>query len=62
MEALLTKRQAAAIVGLHPESLMRLTRTGDFPAPIKLGSKVGCSVRFDQAEVAGWIEGRKATR
>jgi predicted DNA-binding transcriptional regulator AlpA len=62
MLQLLTKKQTAAIVSLHPESVMRLARTGDFPSPIKMGPKAGCHVRFDQSEVDAWIEDRKQAR
>jgi predicted DNA-binding transcriptional regulator AlpA len=59
---LLTKKQTAAVVGLHPESVMRLTREKRFPSPIKTGDAVNCGVRFDQAEVDAWIEARKQAR
>ena len=37
MRRLLSKREAADYVGFHPEHLMRLSRDGKFPRPIKLG-------------------------
>ena len=34
MTNLLTKREAAALVGWHPEHVMREARAGRFPKPI----------------------------
>jgi predicted DNA-binding transcriptional regulator AlpA len=59
---LLSKREAAAIVGCHPEHLMRLAREGGFPQPIKLGAKANCAVRFDQGEIDQWLTARKEAR
>jgi excisionase family DNA binding protein len=60
--SLLTKREAADFIGVHPEHLMRLAREGKFPPPLKLGDTDNSGVRFDQAEVDAWIEERKAAR
>ena len=57
---LLTKKDAAAVVGCHPEHLMRLARVGEFPAPIKFGDRPNCAVRFDQADIDAWLVERKA--
>lgn len=59
---LLTKQAAAEALGVHPESLMRLSREGKFPRPIKFGDAKNCAVRFDHAEVEAWIAARKAAR
>ena len=59
---LLSKQEVAHILNLHPVSLMRLVRAGDFPKPIRFGDKVGCVLRFDPAEVQTWLESRKQAR
>jgi predicted DNA-binding transcriptional regulator AlpA len=56
MIRLLSKKETAALIGVHPEHLMRLARQGMFCRAIKLGDGAGCAVRFDQAEVDAWIE------
>jgi predicted DNA-binding transcriptional regulator AlpA len=59
---LLSKREAAEIVGFHPEHVMRLARAGRFPKPIKTGPAAGCAVRFVADEVEAWIADRMAAR
>jgi predicted DNA-binding transcriptional regulator AlpA len=63
MRKLITKHAAAEAVSLHPETVMRLVREGRFPTPIKLGRGSAASpVRFDEAEIDAWLEGRFAAR
>jgi excisionase family DNA binding protein len=62
MQNLLTKRQVAERLGIHPESVMRLARAGRFPRAIKIGDDFRCAVRFDEAEVEAWLEQRKSAR
>jgi predicted DNA-binding transcriptional regulator AlpA len=62
MRRLLSKREAADLVGFHPEHVMRLARSGGFPLPIKLGSAPNCAVRFVVDEVDAWIAARMAAR
>ena len=59
---LLTKKEAARRVGLHPESVMRLARNGHFPKPLKYGPNARHSIRFVETEVQAWIEARMAER
>jgi excisionase family DNA binding protein len=59
---LLTKKEAAELLGYHPEHVMRLARSGEFPRAIKLGRSQNCAVRFDAAEVEAWIGARAAER
>ena len=58
MITLLTKRQAAAVVGWHPEHVMREARAGRFPKPIKLGPTSQHAVRFVADEVEQWLRQR----
>lgn len=62
MRELLTKKQAAAIVGFHPEHMMRLARENHFPRPIKLGNSERSGVRFVVEEIEEWIASRMAAR
>ena len=62
MQSLLTKQAVAARVGYHPEHVMRLSRSGAFPRPIKLGKTDGSAVRFIESEVDAWVEARIAER
>ncbi len=59
---LLTKKEAARLVGLHPESVMRLARNGHFPKPLKYGPNARHSIRFVETEIQEWIEARMAER
>jgi predicted DNA-binding transcriptional regulator AlpA len=59
MARLLTKKAAADQIGVHREHLMRMSRQGRFPRPVKLGDAVNCAVRFDAADVEAWIAERK---
>jgi predicted DNA-binding transcriptional regulator AlpA len=56
MDRLITKQQAGALLGLHPESVMRLARQGRFPSPLKLGAGVRGRVRFSQEQIRAWLE------
>ena len=58
MPTLLTKREAAALVGWHPEHLMCQARAGRFPKPIKLGPTSQHAVRFVADEVEQWLHER----
>jgi predicted DNA-binding transcriptional regulator AlpA len=62
MPRLISKREAAEVVGFHPEHVMRLVRSGQFPQPIKAGKAVNCAVRFVADEVDAWIAARMAAR
>ena len=62
MTVLLTKKQAADRVGLHPEYVMALTRQGKFPKPIKYGEHWNSAVRFLESEIENWIAARIAAR
>jgi predicted DNA-binding transcriptional regulator AlpA len=57
---LLTKQEVASRLGIHPESLMRLSREGRFPQPIKLNLSCRGRVRFDEVDVITWLGERKS--
>jgi predicted DNA-binding transcriptional regulator AlpA len=58
MTKLLSKKQVAQIIQMHPESIMRLSREGKFPRFIKLGTGTGAAVRFVESDVENWIKQR----
>jgi predicted DNA-binding transcriptional regulator AlpA len=62
MTILLTKKETARRVGLHPESVMRMVREGRFIQPIRTGPTDHHSVRFLESEVDGWVEAMTAAR
>lgn len=62
MQRLLSKKEAAARVGCHPEHVMRMARQHRFPRPIKLGYSENCAVRFVAQEIDEWIATRMAER
>jgi len=62
MRRLLDKRDVAELTHYHPEHVMRLARQNRFPAPIKMGDRRGCAVRWDAEEVSAWIAERMAAR
>lgn len=62
MQKLLSKREAAQHVGIHPESLMRMVREGKFPRPIRIGEGATSRVRFIAEEVQAWVAAKVAAR
>jgi predicted DNA-binding transcriptional regulator AlpA len=56
---LLSKKQVAQIVQMHPESVMRLSREGKFPQFIKVGTGTGAAVRFVESDIEEWIKQRR---
>jgi predicted DNA-binding transcriptional regulator AlpA len=62
MHRLISKKETAEIVGVHPEHIMRMVRQHRFPQPIKLGGSENSAVRFIADEVEVWIAARMAAR
>lgn len=52
---LLTVRETADVLRVSERTLWSLTNSGELPAV-----RVGRSVRYDQNDLAAWIESRKA--
>ena len=59
MDRLITKKEVGALLGLHPESVMRLVRQGQFPAPVKITTGIRGRVRFELRDIRSWLETRK---
>jgi excisionase family DNA binding protein len=62
MPRLMSKKEAAAYIGVHAEHVMRMARQGRFPKPIKLGASENSAVRFVVEEVEAWVATRMAER
>lgn len=62
MQRLISKKEAARLVGFHPEHLMRLSRHGEFPKPVRVGSGPNSAVRFVEEELDAWLQDRLAQR
>jgi len=59
MTKLLSKKQVAQLIQMHPESIMRLSRQGKFPGFIKVGTGTGAAVRFVENDIEDWIKQRR---
>jgi excisionase family DNA binding protein len=55
-EPLLSAREVSAVLGVHPETVLRWARRGQLPA-IRLP---GGAIRFREDEIDGWL-GKRAT-
>jgi predicted DNA-binding transcriptional regulator AlpA len=62
MHRLISKKETAKIVGVHPEHIMRMARQQRFPQPIKLGGSENSAVRFVADEVEVWIAAQMSAR
>lgn len=62
MLSLLSKKEVARRIGLHPEHIMRMAREGSFPRPVKLSASANSAVRFVESEVDEWLTVRLAAR
>lgn len=56
-EKLLSKQTVADILGVHPQTVMRLVRESKFPQPLRTGEK-GSAVRWRNKDVSNWIDQR----
>jgi len=56
-DSLLTKKTVASILGVHPQTIMRLVRRGTFPGPLRTGD-IGSAVRWRTQDITNWIEDR----
>jgi hypothetical protein len=56
MEALLTSRQVAELLGVHPSTLSRLRTTGDGPPVLWVTAN---SPRYLHSDVVAWLKSRR---
>lgn len=62
MTTLLTKREAAARIGVTPRTLMRMMQDGKFPRSVRLDNHPLAQHMFIDDEVESWIAERVAER
>ena len=58
MERILRIPEVVEITGLSRTTIWRRVRSGDFPAPVRLGSLATRSVGWRESEIRKWIESR----
>lgn len=54
-EELLTAAEIASWTRIHPQTIRRMTRRGEIPGAINLGTQNRPTWRYDPREVAAWI-------
>ncbi len=59
MDRIIRKKELLKIVGLSDPTIWRMEGAGTFPKRIKLG---GNSVGWNESEIIGWQEQKKAER
>ena len=60
MDRILRTPEVVRITGLSKTTIWRRVKSGDFPAPVKLGSLATRSVGWREDEVKNWIDSRPA--
>ena len=58
MDRILRTPEVVRATGLSKTTIWRRVRTGDFPAPLKLGSLTARSIGWRQEEIEKWINSR----
>ena len=58
MNRILRTPEVVRVTGLSKTTIWRRVRSGDFPAPVKLGSLATRSIGWRQEEIERWIESR----
>lgn len=58
-DPLITAKQVGHLTALSPAGIRRMTRRGEIPGAINLGTDNRPIWRYDPREVAAWIESRR---
>ena len=58
MERILRIPEVVQVTGLSRTTIWRRVKSGDFPAPVRLGSLATRSVGWRESEIRKWIESR----
>ena len=58
MDKILRIPDVVEVTGLSRTTIWRRVKSGDFPAPVRLGSMATRSIGWREGEVERWIEGR----
>ena len=56
---ILTQAETLALISLSRDYVWKLRRSGDFPQPLDLGSRL---LRWRRADIERWVEEREARR
>ena len=59
MQRIMRTPEVVRITGLSKTTIWRRVRSGDFPAPIRLGGLATRSVGWREQEVENWIDTRE---
>lgn len=59
MERIMRTPEVVKITGLSKTTIWRRVRSGDFPAPIRLGGLATRSVGWREGEIENWIDTRE---
>ena len=58
MDRMMRIPEVAEVTGLSKTTIWRRVKSGDFPAPLRLGSLTTRSVGWREGDVEKWIESR----
>ena len=58
MDRILRTPEVVKATGLSKTTIWRRVRSGDFPAPVKLGSLATRSIGWREGDIEEWIESR----
>ena len=58
MERILRIPEVVEITGLSRTTIWRRVKSGDFPAPVRLGSLATRSIGWRESQIREWIESR----
>ena len=58
MNRILRTPEVVRVTGLSKTTIWRRVRSGDFPAPVKLGSLTTRSIGWREEEIERWIDSR----
>jgi predicted DNA-binding transcriptional regulator AlpA len=60
-QQLISKNRVAALLAVHPQTIARWIRKGEFPPGLRAAGR-NTALRWRVAEVEGWIAARAADR
>ena len=58
MERIMRIPEVVQVTGLSRTTIWRRVKSGDFPAPVRLGSLATRSLGWRESEIRKWIESR----
>ena len=58
MDRIMRTSEVVKLTGLSKTTIWRRVRSGDFPMPVRLGSRATRSVGWREGEIERWIDSR----